>query len=363
MISFDANDPKGTLVFDGKKKQAVEYLRNVTLTPLPDEAYALPFGDFLKKLDGLKEDALKLLAANAVKGAGDFVEMEMARIVYSYATPILMYPVGHAIMAQDPGYVPDEGYYEALRGYFVCDERYVSLDEYRNFIIEAAHVLDEQNRDVKGLSAMTVAQMRFLADSFDSPQVVAALLHYLPASYVATFGIDNIDEMLSIYRTYVKDPDLLEDFAVKYDKWDRAKPGKPSPDFNAVDIDGRQWNLSDLKGKYVYIDMWATWCNPCRRELPYLKELEKQFKDAEIVFLGLSIDGEKANWEKMVKGGSMIGTQLYLGPGSSFQTAYNIKGIPRFILLDKEGVIISNDMTRPSAPETVRTLEALEGIR
>ena len=92
------------------------------------------------------------------------------------------------------------------------------------------------------------------------------------------------------------------------------------------------------------------------------KELEKQFKDAEIVFLGLSVDGEKANWEKMVKGGSMSGTQLYLGPGSSFQTAYNIKGIPRFILLDKEGVIISNDMTRPSAPETVRTLEALEGI-
>ena len=363
VISFDANDPKGTLVFDGKKKQAVEYLRNVTLTPLPDEAYALPFGDFLKKLDGMKEDALKLLAANAVKGAGDFVEMEKARIAYSYATPILMYPVGHALMAQDPGYVLDEGYYEALRGYFVCDERYVSLDEYRNFIIEAAHVLDEQNRYVKGLSAKTVAQMRFLADSFDSPQVVAALLHYLTASYVDTFGIDNIDEMLSIYRTYVKDPDLLEDFAVKYDKWDRSKPGKPSPDFNAVDIDGRQWNLSDLKGKYVYIDMWATWCNPCRRELPYLKELEKQFKDAEIVFLGLSIDGEKANWEKMVKGGSMIGTQLYLGPGSSFQTAYNIKGIPRFILLDKEGVIISNDMTRPSAPETVRTLEALEGIR
>ncbi len=363
VISFDAKDPAGTFVFDGKKKEAVEYLRNVTLTPLPDETFALPLEEYLLKLEGKRDDALKLLDANAVNGAGDFVEMEKARIRYSYATPILMYPVGHMLMAQDPVYVPGEDYYKAVEEYFVCDERLLDLDQYRNFIIEAAHVLDPQNRDVKDLSRKTVAQMRYIADRFDSPEAVAALLHYLAASYVDTFGIDGIDEMLSIYRTYVKEPALLEDFAVKYDKWDRSKPGRPSPDFNAVDIDGRQWSLADLKGKYVYIDMWATWCNPCRRELPYLKDLEEKFKDADIVFLGLSVDGKKENWEKMVRSGSMSGTQLYLGPGSGFQTSYNIKGIPRFILLDKEGVIISNDMTRPSAPETAGTLEALEGIR
>ncbi len=362
-ISFDANDPVGTFMFDGKKKEAVEYLRNVTLAPLPDEAYALPFEEYAARLEGKRDGALKLLEANAVKGAGRFNEMEQARIRYSYATPLLMYPVGHMLMAQDAEYVPGEKYYAALREYFVCDERYVNLEQYRNFVIEAAHVLDEQNRDVKELSAKTVAQMRYIADSFDNSKVVAVLLHYLTASYVDTFGIDGIDEMLSVYRTYVKEPGLLADFAVVYDKWDRSKPGKPSPDFRAVDIDGKEWTLADFKGKYVYVDMWATWCNPCRREFPYLKELEEKLKDAQIVFLGLSVDGEKANWEKMVRSGAMCGTQLYLGPRSDFQTAYNIKGIPRFILLDKEGVIISNDMTRPSAPETLRTLEGLEGIR
>jgi len=121
--------------------------------------------------------------------------------------------------------------------------------------------------------------------------------------------------------------------------------------------------LEDFRGKYVYIDMWATWCNPCRRELPYLKSLEEKFSDAEIVFLGLSIDRDKAKWEEMVRSGSLVGTQLYLGSGSSFQKAYNIEGIPRFILLGKDGRIVNPDMSRPSQDETLKTLESLEGIR
>ena len=119
----------------------------------------------------------------------------------------------------------------------------------------------------------------------------------------------------------------------------------------------------DFRGKYVYIDMWATWCGPCRREVPFLKELEEKFADAQIVFVGLSVDSDKSKWENMVKEGSLSGTQLYLGTQSSFQEAYRVEGIPRFILIDKEGKIIDNNMTRPSEPKTAETLNALEGIR
>ena len=362
-ISFDANDFVGTFVFEGEKKGAVEYLNNVTLASLPDEDFALPFDQYRSKLDEKCNDALKLLKANGIKGAGKFVKMEQARIRYAYATPLLMYPVGHALMAREMGYAPDQTYYDLLKEYFVENESYVDIDEYRNFIIEAAHVLDDKNRDVKQLNAKTVAQMRYITDHFTSTKVNSALLHYLASSYVDTFGIDGIDEMLSIYNTYVKDEKLAADFETKYDKWNRSKPGKPSPDFKAVDIEGKEWTLADFKGKYVYIDMWATWCRPCRQELPYLVDLEKKFADAQIVFLGLSTDGDKAAWERVVRAGDMCGTQLYLGARSSFQTAYNIKGIPRFILLDKDGVIINNDMSRPSSPDTEKVLAALPGIR
>ena len=335
----------------------------MALTPLPDESYALPFGEYVTKLQAKENDALKLLKANAIKGAGKFVRIEEGRIRYAYATPLLMYPVGHMLMSQNPEYRPDEAYYSHLEKYFEEDKALVNLSEYRNFIIEAAHVLDADNRDVKELNPKTVAQMRYIADRFETPEVVENLLHYLAASYVDTFGIDAIEEMESIYRTYVRDTVLLADYAVKYDKWNRSKPGKSSPDFDAVDIDGKKWSLADFRGRYVYIDMWATWCGPCKKELPHLKALAEKFKDAQIVFLGLSTDGQKENWENMVRSGAMCGTQLYLGPRSSFQQAYNITGIPRFILLDKEGKIISNDMSRPSAEETARMLESLEGIR
>ena len=128
-------------------------------------------------------------------------------------------------------------------------------------------------------------------------------------------------------------------------------------------MNGKEYTLADFRGKYVYIDMWATWCGPCKREMPYLKALEEEFEDAEIVFVGLSVDKDKAAWEKMVKEGGLTGVQLYLGLGSSFQEAYRVEGIPRFILLDKDGNIISNDMSRPSEEKTAETLRNLDGIR
>lgn len=363
VISFDADDYAGTFRFEGDKSQAVEYLKNVVLTPLPDESFALPFDEYVSKIEAKEKDALKLLKDNQIKKAGKFLEIETGRIRYSYATPLLMYPIGHMLMAQDPGYVPDEEYYKKIEEYFVADEDLLCLNEYRNFMIEAAHMLDAENRNVTELNPKTVAQMRFIVSKLDSPEVNETLLHYLAASYIDTFGIDGIEEMESIYKTYVKDTVMLADYAEKYDKWNVSKPGRISPDFDAVDIEGKKWTLADFRGKYIYIDMWATWCAPCKKEFPFLKELEEKFKDANIVFLGLSTDGVKENWEKMVRSGALTGTQLYLGPRSSFQLAYNIQGIPRFILLDRDGRIISNDMSRPSDNETIKVIESLEGIR
>lgn len=94
-----------------------------------------------------------------------------------------------------------------------------------------------------------------------------------------------------------------------------------------------------------------------------MKTLAEEFNDAQIVFLGLSVDKDKEAWENMVRGGGLPGIQLYLGTNSRFQEAYRVEGIPRFILLDKEGKIIDNDMSRPSSENTAETLRNLEGIR
>ncbi len=363
VVSFNGRDFSDSFVFDGKKSPAVEYLNRVKLTALPDEEYRLPFDEYLVKIQEKEKEALTLMKANKLSSAGNFEKMEEGRIRYAYAATLLMHPVGHMMMSGNMSYVPDDEYYKVIDSYVVENSDWVDLDEYRNFVVEAAHVLDAGNREVTALYPKTVAQMKFIADRFKNEKVRNVLLHYLAASYVDRFGIDDIQELENIYHTYVKDESLLAEYKEKYEKWDVSKPGRPSPALSAQDIDGKVWTLADFRGKYVYIDMWATWCAPCKREMPYLKELERKFEGAQIVFLGLSTDRDKAKWEEMVKGGGLTGVQLHLGPRSAFQKAYNVEGIPHFILLDKEGKIISNDMSRPSADETLAALEALEGIR
>ena len=363
VISFNGRFFSDSFTFDGKKASAVDYLNKVKLTALPDKDYALSFDEFLSRTAAKEQDAVKLMKANDLKSAGKFTKMEEGRIRYSYAATLLMHPVGHMMMAQDMTYRPDEAYYQVIESYVVEDEDWVDLDEYRDFVVEAAHVLDADNRDVRDLYPKTVAQMKYIADRFASDKVRSTLLHYLAATYVDRYGIDAIQDMENIYHTYVKDAAFLADYKAKYEKWQVSKPGRPSPDFEAVDLDGNVWTLEAFRGKYVYIDMWATWCGPCKREIPYLKALEEKFDGAEIVFLGLSVDRDKSKWEEMVKNGVLSGVQLYLGSQSAFQKAYNVDAIPRFILLDKNGVIINDNMSSPSSADTASLLESLDGIR
>ena len=361
-ISFQGNDFNGTFLFKGRKAPAVEYLNTVELTAMPDETYALDFGEFLSKTENKIDDAMRLLHARDLAGTGNFIEMEKGRITYSYANTLLMYPVAHVLMARNPMYRPDEAYYDVIRSYAVQNPEYADLDEYREFMVESAHALDPANRDVKELYPKLVAEMRYIANNYTDEKVRQTLLHHIAIPYIDNFGTDGIQDMINIYRTYVSDPSMTEEFNVKCDKWDRKKPGRMSADFTAVDINGREYTLDDFKGKYLYIDIWATWCQPCRQELPHLKVLEEQFKGRAITFLSLSADSDKSKWEARVKEGDMPGVQLYLGNNSDFLTAYGISGIPRFILLDRDGKIINSEMTRPSSDDTAEILSELKGI-
>ena len=82
--------------------------------------------------------------------------------------------------------------------------------------------------------------------------------------------------------------------------------------------------LRDFRGKYIYIDMWATWCGPCQKELPFLKKLEEKFKGRNIVFVGLSIDQDKAKWAARVKSGALSGTQLYIASAAFLASSSSI---------------------------------------
>ena len=152
-------------------------------------------------------------------------------------------------------------------------------------------------------------------------------------------------------------------FKEKCDSWNLVRNGKLSPDFKACDLNGKTYTLADFKGKYVYIDLWATWCGPCRREAPFFQKLIKEYEGKNITFISLSTDAKKSDWINMLSKQKMSGVQLYLGAGSDFQKAYRADGIPHFILLSPEGIIISNNMLRPSSEDIRNYLNKLLDLK
>jgi thiol-disulfide isomerase/thioredoxin len=126
---------------------------------------------------------------------------------------------------------------------------------------------------------------------------------------------------------------------------------------------GGKTKLEDLKGKYVYIDVWATWCGPCRAEIPSLKKVEEKYHGKNIEFVSISVDVDKDHdkWKAFVSEKQLGGIQLFADKNwnSDFMKSYGINSIPRFILIDPSGKVVKSDAPRPSSPELVKQLDSL----
>ncbi|MDR0745350.1 MAG: TlpA family protein disulfide reductase [Mediterranea sp.] len=131
---------------------------------------------------------------------------------------------------------------------------------------------------------------------------------------------------------------------------------KEAIDLKFPDATGKEFALSGFKGKVVYIDIWATWCGPCKREFPFLKKLEAEYHgNKDMIFLGLNVDlsKDKQKWLDFLEKETLPGIQLFAGDSANkaIMKPYNIKGIPRFMLVGKDGKLIFTDAPRPSSNE------------
>ena len=139
-----------------------------------------------------------------------------------------------------------------------------------------------------------------------------------------------------------------------------VREGKRCPEFRFKDTEGRERTLGEFRGSYVYIDVWASWCYPCRREYPRLQELEKRLKGRNIVFVGISCDQTEFRWQGAVR--MMEGEQWWTAGDAAFEKAFGVDRIPRFILIDRRGRVLRAEMSRPSDPATEEYLKGLPGI-
>ena len=165
----------------------------------------------------------------------------------------------------------------------------------------------------------------------------------------------NMEKLDLYYQTYVKlaaNDKGINRIKEKYDRIKTLKKGSPSPSFNYPDSSGKNISLESLKGKLVYVDVWATWCGPCKAQIPFLKQLEEKYREEDIAFVSLSIDQLKniSKWKDMIVDKELEGIQIIADKAwrSKFVTDYVIEGIPRFILIDKDGNLMDPMAPRPA---------------
>jgi len=170
----------------------------------------------------------------------------------------------------------------------------------------------------------------------------------------------NLDSALSLDAVKQSEK-MVTYFQRAYSDNLKTSIGSTSPTFsNYMDYNGGEKSLNSFLSKYVYIDVWATWCGPCIQQIPSLEKLMKEYKNKNIEFISISTDDQRRNggswdaaekkWRSFIKKRQMGGTQLWIGKDNSFQQAYKINSIPRFILIDPKGNIVDANAPRPSDP-------------
>ena len=236
-----------------------------------------------------------------------------------------------------------------------------SIDEKNTYFIGRQEKLANYSVDVKTYMWETRAIARdfnFYAaiDSLNSIDFNNMAEQYAAAFQASLNNVTDAEFIVTAKERITKTTDSWLERKTAVDNM--PKEGEPAIDFNYPDIEGNEFSLSSFKGDLVYVDVWATWCGPCKAEIPSLQKLESDYHGKDITFMSVSVDTDKEAWQKMVAEKELGGVQLWADGWSKITKDYAIFGIPRFLLFDAKGNVISTNAPRPSSDEIRELLEA-----
>ena len=348
-VNIDAQTRK--LGCTGPSDEINKYLLQTPFAVVDLNAAGKEEADYIKTSDSVYNVNLELLKKANLPA--NFTKKEQQRLLFKSYAMFPMYMSYHPYLKKMDSYTPTALYTNKLKEVAIIDGNCLEYAEYGDFIMNAILCQAFQGGD------RSKEFMTFMDANVKDAKVKSYITNAYAYDVVSSSGLDGKDELIAYFHKNVSDPKLVDKFDKVCKQWEGLKAGCISPSFTATDINGKQVSLESLKGKYVYIDVWATWCGPCRGELPHMLRLEEQYAGKDIHFVSLSCDSNKTTWEKRIQKGDIKGIQLCIGPNSDFMQKYLVKGIPRFILLDREGRIIKANAPRPSDPNITNLFDEL----
>lgn len=317
-----------------------------------NKLFSLNEDEFLSKIDKYKSSLTDLVNEPGIPE--EYRKKELKNIHYELVRNINNYEGYYRLLGGDEEFKVSEKFPLNLvdEVSFNEGEDYVFSSQYRNFVSERIKKIANKKNPEDGNFDLTHLETMHL--EITDASVKNDLLFNLVEDKITY--TDDLFEFYDKFMKYSTNPSHKEEITATYEKLKLTARGEISPKFeNYKNYDGGTTSLDDLlgKGKYVYIDVWATWCSFCKKEIPLLKRFEQQYHGKNIEFVSLNVDTkDKFNkWKETIEDKEMTGVQLFGGDKESklqFTKDYLIKGLPRFILIDPEGKIVSANAPRPS---------------
>ncbi|MEN7549137.1 TlpA disulfide reductase family protein [Rapidithrix thailandica] len=375
-FTVDGADFINTLSFEGDKSAENNYLVKKTQALIAfhkneqQSLFSLPVNEFQPQADSI-ENAWKNVfeqAKTKQKFTGSFTNHEAIELSSYWVAFKARYPMYYNYYAGqgNPDFeeqVLSEDYYTFFQALplnnpqaLASAEFKKALDSYVGYKFEQQLSEDEKS-NLKWEDQVTQTYAFVKKEQLDS-SVMAFVLAKNLSNRINYFGTESVEEDLNDFKNVFGQSAYLPSVNSVYEKWLKLAKGQVAPGFAYKDIDGNEIALSDFKGKVVYVDVWATWCGPCRGEIPHAKKLKEHYKGNEdVIFLYVSVDTDIQAWEKMLANDKDFADAVHVVSESGWDTKvtkdYMIKGIPRYILVDRNGNIGNAQAPRPSSGEEI----------
>lgn len=357
-LVFDFNKPD-FINFEGKNTNINNYFIEKhkiwsEIFVSANKFFALEEEEFLNKADELKEALTELAISKQLPP--DFLKHEIKDIDYEHLRYLSNYQDFHITLTGNKDFKVSEGFPNPFENFnFSSGEDYLNSYAYRvmleNKLIEVAKENNKEGEDFY-LTYLETLQTE-VTDTLAKNDLL-----YSSAQNSITYASD-LKEFYRKFMAYSTNKAHKEEITKDYELLKTTAKGQPAPKFkDYVNYDGGTTSLDDLlgHGKYLYIDVWATWCAYCKREIPLLKRLEQEYHGKNIEFVSINVDakGNDEKWKETIQDREMTGIQLMAGDSHlNLDWAQNflIKGLPRFIIIDPDGNIVSPNAPAPSEGE------------
>ncbi len=356
VINFDAGELVNTVAFSGEGSKRNTYLISKRrysdkFKEKTDVFYGVDVVQYKKNVMSLQKRYKELLTKEKLDK--NFVYNEITNLKYDYLLDLFNYKNSQKVYFGKEIKMPSEFLALFEKTNLDNEKLYTIFPAYKN-LASLKWKLDIENKE--GFVKMDQV--------FSKVKTKPLSLELLFSFYYAiTEKPEKAQDYYALFRKYVTSPNFIRRAKNQLNSVKATAKGKKSPSFNYKNTEGKQVALANFIGKYVFIDVWATWCMPCLQQIPYIEDLENKFKEKKIVFVSISVDDEDKIdfWKETVKTKAMKGVQLFADKSfdSDFIRSYGVASLPRFILIDPSGNIVNSNMYKPSDTKTAKILADL----